>query len=86
MEQPGWPTIDDVKFFKEQRKLARDRSPIGNAGIPLELAPKSKSSSRSSKKKSKSKSKSKLTPGEGPIFLICSTLGPKGVQKEGFGR
>tara|TARA_B100001094_G_scaffold44278_1_gene39052 strand:- start:185 stop:625 length:441 start_codon:yes stop_codon:yes gene_type:complete len=61
MEGPGWPTIDDMKFFKEQRKLARDRNPIGNAGLPLEIAPKSKSStkskSRSSSKKSKSKSK-----------------------------
>ena len=51
MEQPGRPTIDDIKFFKGQRKLARDRNPIGDAGLPLELAPKSKSSSRSSKKK-----------------------------------
>jgi len=59
MEQPGRPTIDDIKFFKGQRKLARDRNPIGDAGLPLELAPKSKSSSRSSKKKSKLKSKSK---------------------------
>ena len=62
MEGPGWPTIDDIKFFKEQRKLARDRSPIGNAGLPLEQAPKSKSSSKSSKKKSKSNSKSKSPP------------------------
>ena len=60
MEGPGWPTIDDMKFFKEQRKLARDRSPIGNAGLPLELAPKSKSStkSKSASKKSNSKSRS----------------------------
>ena len=50
MEQPGWPTIDDVKFFKEQRKLARDRSPIGNAGLPLEIAPKSKSDTKSKSK------------------------------------
>ena len=60
MDGPGWPTIDDMKFFKEQRKLARDRSPIGNAGLPLELAPKSKSStkSKSASKKSNSKSRS----------------------------
>ena len=61
MEGPGWPTIDDMKFFKEQRRLARNRSPIGNAGLPSELAPKSISStkSKSASKKSKSKSKSK---------------------------
>lgn len=60
MEGTGWPTIDDMKFFKEQRKLARDRNPIGNAGLPLELAPKSKSStkSKSASKKSNSKSRS----------------------------
>ena len=60
MEQIGWPTIDDVKFFKEQRRLARNRNPIGDAGLPLELAPKGKSSRRSnSKSRSPLKSKKK---------------------------
>ena len=51
MEQPGAPTKGDIEYFKKQRRLARNRNPIGDAGVPLELAPKSKSSSRSSKKK-----------------------------------
>ena len=67
MDGPGWPTIDDMKFFKEQRKLARDRNPIGNAGLPLELAPKSKSSTKSkSKSKSKSRSSSKKSKSKSP--------------------
>ena len=62
MEGPGWPTIDDMKFFKEQRKLARDRNPIGNAGLPLEIAPKSKSSTKSKSRSSSKKSKPKSPP------------------------
>ena len=66
MEQPGWPTIDDVKFFKEQRRLARNRNPIGDAGLPLELAPKSKSSRRSNSK-SRSPLKSKKKKSRSPL-------------------
>ena len=42
MEQLGAPTKGDIEYFKKQRRLARDRNPIGDAGLPLELAPKSK--------------------------------------------
>ena len=60
MEQPGAPTKDDIEYFKKQRRLARNRNPIGDAGLPLELAPKSKSSRRSnSKSRSPLKSKKK---------------------------
>ena len=67
MEQPGAPTRDDIEYFKKQRRLARNRNPIGDAGLPLELAPKSKSSRRSNSKsrsplKSKRKSKSRSPP------------------------
>ena len=60
MKQPGAPTKDDIEYFKKQRRLARNRNPIGDAGLPLELAPKSKSSRRSnSKSRSPLKSKKK---------------------------
>ena len=67
MEQLGAPTKGDIEYFKKQRRLARNRNPIGDAGLPLELAPKSKSSRRSNSKsrsplKSKKKSKSRSPP------------------------
>ena len=93
MKQPGAPTKDDIEYFKKQRRLARNRNPIGDAGLPLELAPKSKSSRRSNsksrsplkskKKKSRSPPKSKKkSKSRSPLKTKKKSRSPRKTKKK----